>query len=237
MIPILEIEVFDVWGKDFMGPFMSSCGMTYILVVVDYVSKEIKSILAKTVNANKTDWERKLDNALWSYRITYKTPTAALPYRLVYGKPFHLPIKIEHKALWALKKMNLEWKDIAKSRLNNINELDEFQLRAYESSTIYKEKMKKNHASKETSSSKTCAKKVNKQALVESVESNESEYDTISKSSRKEYDGTSTKKAAKKGKAQAKANGKKVNTQESDSPPHKGSRRKNMIVSLPHTPQ
>ncbi|XP_070015255.1 uncharacterized protein [Nicotiana sylvestris] len=36
---ILEVDIFDVWGIDFMGPFVSSCGNTYILVAVDYVSK------------------------------------------------------------------------------------------------------------------------------------------------------------------------------------------------------
>ena len=36
MNPILVIELFDVWGIDFMGPFVSSYGMKYILVAVDY---------------------------------------------------------------------------------------------------------------------------------------------------------------------------------------------------------
>ncbi|XP_075077385.1 uncharacterized protein LOC142164107 [Nicotiana tabacum] len=39
MNPIQEVEVFDVWGINFMGPFVSSYGNKYILVVVDYVSK------------------------------------------------------------------------------------------------------------------------------------------------------------------------------------------------------
>ena len=33
--PILVIELFDVWGVDFMGPFVSSHGMKYIFVAVD----------------------------------------------------------------------------------------------------------------------------------------------------------------------------------------------------------
>ena len=32
---ILEVELFDVWGIDFMGPFPSSFGNQYILVVID----------------------------------------------------------------------------------------------------------------------------------------------------------------------------------------------------------
>ncbi|XP_070013822.1 uncharacterized protein [Nicotiana sylvestris] len=39
---ILEVDIFDVWGIDFMGSFISSCGNTYILVAVDYVSKWLK---------------------------------------------------------------------------------------------------------------------------------------------------------------------------------------------------
>ncbi|XP_070005254.1 uncharacterized protein [Nicotiana sylvestris] len=41
---ILEIDIFDVWGINFMGPFVSSCGNTYILVVVDYVSKWVEAV-------------------------------------------------------------------------------------------------------------------------------------------------------------------------------------------------
>ena len=40
---ILECEVFDVWGIDFMGPFPPSYGHEYILVAVDYVSKWVEA--------------------------------------------------------------------------------------------------------------------------------------------------------------------------------------------------
>ncbi|CAM8920122.1 unnamed protein product [Rhodiola kirilowii] len=36
---ILEVEIFDVWGIDYVGPFPPSFGNQYILVAVDYVSK------------------------------------------------------------------------------------------------------------------------------------------------------------------------------------------------------
>ncbi|CAM8887266.1 unnamed protein product [Rhodiola kirilowii] len=42
-VPILVNDVFDIWGLDFMGPFPVSCGYTYILVAVDYVSKWVEA--------------------------------------------------------------------------------------------------------------------------------------------------------------------------------------------------
>ncbi|KAL4341150.1 hypothetical protein GQ457_08G031210 [Hibiscus cannabinus] len=50
---ILEVELFDVWGIDFMGPFPSSFGNLYILLAVDYVSKWVEAV-ATTHNDAKT---------------------------------------------------------------------------------------------------------------------------------------------------------------------------------------
>ena len=50
--PILVVELFDVWGIDFMGPFPSSFGFLYILVGVDYVSKWIEAIPCRKNDAN-----------------------------------------------------------------------------------------------------------------------------------------------------------------------------------------
>jgi hypothetical protein len=46
--PILIVEIFDVWGIDFMGPFPKSFGFLYILVAVDYVSKWVEAVACKT---------------------------------------------------------------------------------------------------------------------------------------------------------------------------------------------
>ncbi|KAJ9566462.1 hypothetical protein OSB04_002428 [Centaurea solstitialis] len=43
---ILEIELFDGWGIDFMGPFSIFNNCAYILVAVDYVSKWVEAMLA-----------------------------------------------------------------------------------------------------------------------------------------------------------------------------------------------
>ena len=48
---ILECEIFDVWGIDFMGPFPNSFGNKYILVAVDYVSKWVEAQALPTNDA------------------------------------------------------------------------------------------------------------------------------------------------------------------------------------------
>ena len=182
--PILVVELFDVWGIDFMGPFPTSFGYAYILVGVDYVSKwvkvvpcraadhkavlkflkknifsrfgvpktiisdggshfcnkpfenllskygvkhkvatpyhpqtsgqvelanrEIKTILMKIVNSSRKDWSLKLQDSLWAYWMAYMTILGMSSYCLVYGKACHVPVEIEYKAWWAIRKFNLD---------------------------------------------------------------------------------------------------------------------------------
>ncbi|OAO89358.1 hypothetical protein AXX17_ATUG01560 [Arabidopsis thaliana] len=48
---ILEVEVFDCWGIDFMGPFPPSNKNLYILVAVDYVPKWVEVIASLKNNS------------------------------------------------------------------------------------------------------------------------------------------------------------------------------------------
>jgi hypothetical protein len=102
--PILIVEIFDIWGIDFMGPFPPSFGFKYILVGVDYVSKWVEvvatkpndhKVVVKFIQANifsrfDTPWpiisdegkhfcNRFLKTLLLIYSVTHKVATPYHP--------------------------------------------------------------------------------------------------------------------------------------------------------------
>nr|GEY36035.1 reverse transcriptase domain-containing protein [Tanacetum cinerariifolium] len=110
-------------------------------------NRGLKRILERTVGENRASWSDKLDDALWAFHIAFKTPIGCTPYKLVYGKSCHLPIKLEHKAYWALKHVNFDLKTAGDHRKLQLNKLNELRDQAYENSLIYKERTKKLHDS------------------------------------------------------------------------------------------
>ena len=53
---ILEVEIFDLWWIDFLGPFPPSDGKEYLLVAVDYVSKWVEAISTRTKDHREVLW-------------------------------------------------------------------------------------------------------------------------------------------------------------------------------------
>ena len=105
----------------------------------------MKKILQRIVKLYGKDWANKLDEALWAYRTAYKTPLGMSPFRLIFGKSCHLPMELEYKAYWVIKKLNLYLEAAGKHRILQLHELHELRNEAYENSRLYKEKMKTFH--------------------------------------------------------------------------------------------
>ena len=108
-------------------------------------NREIKSILEKTVNSSKKDWAKKIDDALWAYRTTFKTPLGMSPFKLVFGKACHLSLELKHKVYWATRQLNMDSKMAGEKRMLQLSELEEFRNEAYEKAKICKEKTKTWH--------------------------------------------------------------------------------------------
>ena len=64
------------------------------------------------------------------------------PYRIVFRKPCHLPLELEHKAMWAIQKLNYDLQAAKEKRLLQMNELEELRNEAYDNVRIYKDKTK-----------------------------------------------------------------------------------------------
>ena len=112
-------------------------------------NRELKKILEKTVASIRKDWSTKLEDAFWAYRTVYKTPIGLSLFQLVYDKSCHLPVDMEHKAYWAMKFLNFDENASREQRKIQLLELEEMKLIAYESSRLYKERVKAYHDKKQ----------------------------------------------------------------------------------------
>jgi hypothetical protein len=97
------------------------------------------------INEMGTTWKDRLPNALWVYKMAYKTPIGMSPYQLVYGKTNHLPIELEFKAHWAIRRWNMDFDAAGIKRKMQLFKLDEWREKTYHNSKIYKERTKRWH--------------------------------------------------------------------------------------------
>jgi hypothetical protein len=85
------------------------------------------------VHVNICDWDLKIHHVVWVYNTTYKTTTWYSPFRLIYGMEALLPIELEVMILRIATTMRLPLDESQHHRVLQFNELDELQLKTYQS--------------------------------------------------------------------------------------------------------
>ncbi|CAN6573169.1 unnamed protein product [Malus baccata var. baccata] len=128
-LPISETfpdeQLLSIEGSDFMGPFPSSFGFTYILLAVDYVSKWVE---AKATRTNDS-------KVVSDFIKTNIFSTFGMPRVFISDRGSHFC----NRTIEALfKKYNVKHK-------LQLNELEKLRNEAYENARIYKEKTKAFH--------------------------------------------------------------------------------------------
>ncbi|KAJ1700224.1 hypothetical protein LUZ63_000003 [Rhynchospora breviuscula] len=87
------------------------------------------------------NWHEKLPEALWAYRITYRTPTQATPYSLVYGTEAVLPIEVELPSLRVAMVSEIPLTKQMQLKLQELDGMDERRLAAQQNLELYQARM------------------------------------------------------------------------------------------------
>ena len=104
-------------------------------------NKTLINIVKKTVNDAHRNWNEKVQEALWAYRITFRTPTQATPYSLVFGTEAILPLEIEIPSLRTALHYRMTKEEQNKLRLEELDTLDEKRLVAQQNLEAYQARM------------------------------------------------------------------------------------------------
>ena len=100
-------------------------------------NKTLGSLLKKVVSKTKWDWHERIREALWAYQTTFRTPTQARPYSLVYGVEAILPLECQIPSLWIAIQEGLTEEEKAKLRLQKLKALYEKRLKAQQRLECY----------------------------------------------------------------------------------------------------
>lgn len=137
------IELISDRGKHFLNDTIEVLTRDYMIVhkksspyyprgngQAEATNKTICKILTKVCEKHRTDWDKKLNIALWSYRTAYKVTTQHTPFNLVYGLEAVVPLEYQVPSLRVAIEERLGDLDSLQERLNRLNQLEEQRTRA-----------------------------------------------------------------------------------------------------------
>eukprot|EP00253_Pinus_taeda_P021472 PITA_21472 len=105
-------------------------------------NKSLINIIKKVLEENKKNWHKKLENALWTDRLTTKRSIGTSPYELVYGLEAVFPSSLGIPVIKLLQEIQVEPNDIQR-RINQTIHLQQTREEVYHRTQVLQEKLKK----------------------------------------------------------------------------------------------
>jgi Integrase core domain len=104
-------------------------------------NKTLINIMKKTVDGNQRDWDNRLQEALWAYQITYRTPTPATPYTLAFRVEAVLPLEVELPSLRVAMQNDMTMDECQQLRSDELDTMVKQRLIAQQNLEIYQTNM------------------------------------------------------------------------------------------------
>ncbi|KAI5313663.1 hypothetical protein L3X38_042839 [Prunus dulcis] len=122
--------------------------VSFIKVNIIHRQRSCKSVqqnslqpVEKVVGRTKKDWHERIGEALWAYRTTYRTPTPATPYSLVYGVEAVLSLESQIPSLRMAVQEGLTNEENAKLHVQELEALDQKRLETQQRLECYQARL------------------------------------------------------------------------------------------------
>jgi hypothetical protein len=100
--------------------------------LAESTNKTLQVILRKIVEANRTDWDRKLHSVLWAYRTSYKSSIRSIPFRMALGLEAVMPSEFIVPSLRIQSEYKLNESESEHARVEQLLRLEEERIRSME---------------------------------------------------------------------------------------------------------
>ncbi|XP_070056516.1 uncharacterized protein [Nicotiana tomentosiformis] len=115
-------KIFDLFGFKQRNSSMYNAAANGL---AEAFNKTLCNLLKKVISKSKRDWNDRMEEALWAYRMTHRTPTQATPYSLVYEVEAIFPLERQIPSLRLVIQEGITDEENAQLRLANLEALDE----------------------------------------------------------------------------------------------------------------